>query len=621
MTSVATVDRATLSTTVPPPPPRSHLPSLDGLRGIAVLLVLAYHAFPSRLPGGFAGVDVFFVLSGFLITTLLLREKNQVGRVQLRRFWVRRVRRLVPAVVAMLAVVSGLTVLVGNDTGAGLRSQVVGALTWTSNWIQIHQGWSYSDQHLPPLLNHLWSLGIEEQFYLLWPLLVVAALAVLARRRTQQVTVALALVSVGLMAFWYQTGDPNRAYMGLDSHAFGLLLGAGLALSRVPHLLEPGPDGAGARSSTRRTVAGVLGLVVIGAFSALVAWNSDITFLGGLGLLNLAAVAVILAAATPGPVAVGLAWLPLRWIGERSYGLYLWHWPLIVFAVRLAHPDDAEVAAGVALVVALAVSAVSYRYLEVPMRRDGIRVTLRSWLAVLRGKDGRDAVVARLVATIACLYLVLAGAALWQAPAESEVETLLDAGEQVAVDSVDDLPSVPQPMTPPAPEPVQPGRLCQQVPVGTPVSAFGDSVTVAIAPALANRRPGSTAVAAVGWQYGDVASAIRQTAAAGQLQPTVLIATGTNGIIDAGDLNALLTNELAGRQVALVVPSVPGRSWSDQAVRTVNEAAATHDNVHMVDWNALALQHPEVTASDGVHPNGHGQTVFNDLIDQSLAAC
>ncbi|WP_229054267.1 acyltransferase family protein [Aeromicrobium sp. Leaf350] len=616
MTAVATVDRATIRTTAAV---RSHLPGLDGLRGVAVLLVLAYHAFPSRLPGGFAGVDVFFVLSGFLITTLLLREKNEHGRVQLGRFWVRRIRRLVPALLAMLVVVTGLTVLVGNDTGAGLRSQVLGALTWTSNWIQIHQGWSYTDSHLPPLLNHLWSLGIEEQFYLLWPLLVVGALAVMARRRTQQVTVALALVSVGLMTFWYQVGEPNRAYMGLDSHAFGLLLGAGLALSRVPHLLEPGLDGAGARSSRLRTAAGVVGLLVIGAFSVFVAWSSAVTFLGGLALLNLAAVAVILAATTPGPVAAGLGWLPLRWIGERSYGLYLWHWPLIVFAVRLAHPDDAEAAAGVALVVALLMAAASYRFVEVPMRRDGIRATFRGWFGVLRGEDGRDAVVARLVATMVSTYLVLAGAALSQAPSESEVETLLSAGEEVAVDSVDDLDTVPEPMVQPLP--AQPARLCQSVPPGTPLSAFGDSVTVAIAPVLAGRRPGTTAVAAVGWQYGDVATAIRQTAAAGQLQQTVLIATGTNGIIDPADLEALLTNELAGRQVALVVPSVPGRSWSEQAMQTVGAAAAAHDNVHLVDWNIVATQNAGLTASDGVHPNAQGQNVFNDLIDQSLAAC
>ncbi|RYI97974.1 MAG: acyltransferase, partial [Actinomycetales bacterium] len=335
-----------------------------------------YHALPERLPGGFVGVDVFFVLSGFLITALLLRERERAGTVRLRSFWVRRVRRLVPALVVMLTLVSAATLMVGRETGSGLRSQVVGALTWTSNWIQIHQGWSYSDQHLPPLLNHLWSLGIEEQFYVLWPLLLLAALVVLKRRVSLYAVAALALVSIALMAFWYRGGDPNRAYMGLDSHAFGLLLGAALALSTASHLLgstagEPTP----ANATRRRTVLGALGLAGILAFAVLVAWNSDANFLGGLGLASLASVAVIHAAANPGPVASVLGWAPLRWLGERSYGLYLWHWPLIVFAVRLAPPTDAEVAGCLAVAVAVVVSAISYRWVEVPMCRDGIGAT------------------------------------------------------------------------------------------------------------------------------------------------------------------------------------------------------------------------------------------------------
>ena len=599
-----------------PPPPRSHLPGLDGLRGVAVLLVVAYHALPERLPGGFVGVDVFFVLSGFLITALLLREKERSGSVRLGSFWVRRVRRLVPALVVMLTLVSAATLMVGHETGSGLRSQVVGALTWTSNWIQIHQGWSYSDQHLPPLLNHLWSLGIEEQFYLLWPLLLLAALVVLKRRVSLYAVAALALASIALMAFWYRTGDPNRAYMGLDSHAFGLLLGAALALSAAPHLIgsDAADETTGTVSARRRTLLAVLGLAVIMGFAAAVTWNSDANFLGGLGLASLASVAVIHAAANRGPVASVLGWAPLRWLGERSYGLYLWHWPLIVFAVRLAPPTDAELAASLAVAVAVLVSAMSYRWVEVPMCRDGIGATLRRWRSALQDRRARRP---RIVATATALAVVLAGAAMWQAPAESEVENMLRVGQDVVIDSADDIESRPEPV----PEPSASARACQPVAEGAPVTAFGDSVTVAVAPVLMGRRPGSVAVATVGWQYGDVAAALRQVAAAGQLQPTVVIATGTNGTIDAADLDSLVSHELAGRQVALVTPSVPGRSWSDQAVQAVHQVAAAHDNVRLVDWNGLAVQHPELTASDRVHPNAQGQNVFNDLLSQALVSC
>ncbi|MFT4187630.1 MAG: acyltransferase family protein [Aeromicrobium sp.] len=595
----------------PTPSTGSHVAALDGLRGVAVLLVVVYHALPERLPGGFAGVDVFFVLSGFLITTLLLRERDETGRIALRRFWVRRLRRLVPAMAVMVMVTMALTVVVGRDTAAGLRSQVVGAVTWTSNWIQIHEGWSYSDSFLPPLFNHLWSLGIEEQFYLLWPLVFVALIGPFGRRRFVWAALAVAAGSVALMAAWYQSVDPTRAYMGLDSHAFGLLLGAALALSGVPHALSERP--AGEEQARRLSFLGTAGLVVVVAFSLLVPWDSPRTFLGGLGLVNLATVGVILAAANPTPVASALSRAPLRWLGERSYGLYLWHWPLIVFAVRVADPEDVEVASCLAVVVALAAAALSYRFVETPMRGEGMRATLRRWGSVLRQSRRRRVVVARLAATFGCLTAVFAVAALLQAPGDSEIDRVLREGQSMTV-SVADLEKVEG-------QPEEKTRTCEEVAVNAPLSAFGDSVTIAITPVLVERRPGTTSVAEVGWQYTDVAAALRQANAAGQLQPAVLIATGTNGVIDAADLEALVSKDLAGRQVGLVAPYVPGRSWTDQSLSAVYAVAEKYDHVHLVDWNALAASRPDLTISDRVHPTAVGHAVFADLIGTALATC
>lgn len=614
MTAVDTLVRAPVAAAQTVEARRAHLPGLDGLRGVAVLLVVAYHALPERLPGGFVGVDVFFVLSGFLITALLLRERDESGRVHLGRFWVRRIRRLVPALLVMVVVASAATLVVGRDTGAGLRGQVVAATTWVSNWWQIRQGWSYSDGHLPPLFNHLWSLGIEEQFYLLWPLVLLAALVVVGRRGALRLAAGLAVVSVVLMGLWYWSGDPTRAYMGLDSHAFGLLLGACLALGRFPQELTGSP--VPPRSVARLTLLGALGLVVIGAFSATVAWRSDVTFLGGLGVANLAAAGVVLAVASRTPVASALGWAPLRWLGERSYGLYLWHWPMIVVAVRLAPAQHRETAACLAVLLALGVATLSYRHLERPMCRDGIGATVRTWMAAVTAPRGRRITRARSIGTVALATALVAGVALWRAPVESEVELALSAGEAVVIDSVADL------EPPPAEQPpaVTAGG-CSPVAPDAPVSAFGDSVTVAVAPVLTARRPGTAAIATVGWQYGDVSTAVRQVAAAGQLQPTVLIATGTNGVVDAADLDALVTHELAGVQVGLVVPSVPGRPWADQAVQAVHGVAGAHGHVRLVDWNGLALQHPELMTADRVHPNSEGQGVLVDLVDQTLAQC
>ncbi|WP_166376004.1 acyltransferase family protein [Aeromicrobium phragmitis] len=602
----------------------ARLASLDGLRAVAVLLVIGYHAAPQWLPGGFVGVDVFFVLSGFLITALLLRELQRDGRVGLRAFWIRRLRRLAPALVSMVGVIAALTLVVGHETAAGLRRQAFGALTWTSNWVQIHEGWSYADEGLPPVLNHLWSLAIEEQFYLAWPLVFVVLMTLGGRRATRVASVVLVAVSAALFAIWYLTADPTRAYLGLDSHAFGLLLGAALALGRSPHLLRDEAT-TPARGSARLSAWGACGLVALGLYAAFVAWDSPVTYVGGLVAANVAAAAVVLAAANPTGLARALAVAPLRWLGERSYGLYLWHWPLIVIATRLTPAEHVQLAAWGAVLAAVLAAAASYRFLELPMRRDGIGRTFRRWTESL-GTKGYRPRRSRAIATAACVTVLTALFAVWTAPEESRIASTLREGQRAVSASMENLdeaevpaPPEPQPETEAKPAPETPG--CEPVPPGEPVSAFGDSVTVAVAPQLMHRRPESAAVATVGWQYQDVARAIRDANAAGHVRRGVLIATGTNGAIDHADLDALVSRDLAGRQVTLVAPYVPGRSWSDQALATVRAVAEAHPHVHLADWNALAIARPDLTGADRVHPTGAGQGAFLDTVDHAFATC
>lgn len=592
----------------------SRLAALDGLRALAVLLVIGYHAAPEWVPGGYVGVDVFFVLSGFLITALLLSELRRDGRVRLRRFWVRRLRRLAPALVVMVAATSALTLAVGHETAAGLRSQMLGALTWTSNWVQIHEGWSYADEGIPPLLNHLWSLAIEEQFYIAWPLLFVVLMTLTGRRATRLTTLALAVASAALLAVWYLLSSPTRAYLGLDSHAFGLLLGAFIALGATPHLLTE-EKVASKQQRLRFGVAGAAGLLALLVFAAVADWADSATYLGGLVVANVAAAAAVIAAANPTGPAKMLSWAPLRWLGERSYGLYLWHWPLVVIASRLSPPEYVTAAAWAGAALAVPLAAGSYHYVELPMRRDGIGPTLRRWTESLGGEGYRPR-RSRVIATFACLTVVTALVAVWNAPNETQVASTLRDGQRAVSASLANLDKIDE-----SPPPPEPPFSCKPVRGGEPVSAFGDSVTVAIAPQLVERRPSSTAVATVGWQYGDVARAVREASAAGQLRPGVLIATGTNGEVDQGDLGALVTRELSQHQVTLVAPSVPGRGWSDQALAAVRAVADAHPHVHLADWNALAAQHPELTAADRVHPTGTGQGAFLDTVDQAFATC
>ena len=212
----------------------ARLRGLDGLRAIAVTTVIAFHFVPGLLPGGYIGVDVFFVISGFLITTLLLRERAETGRIILRKFWLRRARRLLPALALVVLASSTAALVIGGDVLVRIGTQVLGAATFSYNWIGIASNASYFDDTTPELFRNLWSLAVEEQFYLVWPVAIL--LLVLVRRRGIQLAIvaALALGSIAAMVALLSAGaPPTRLYYGTDTHSFGLAIGAGLALLMI----------------------------------------------------------------------------------------------------------------------------------------------------------------------------------------------------------------------------------------------------------------------------------------------------------------------------------------------------------------------------------------------------
>ena len=603
-------------------PRRVTAPGLDGVRALAVLLVVAYHVAPSAMPGGYVGVDVFFVLSGFLITAVLLEDASHQMRFDLPAFWTRRARRLVPAATLMIVVVAALTLVVGRDTDAGLRGQVLGGLTWTANWVQVANGWSYAEQGEPPVLNHLWSLGIEEQFYLLWPLLLALGVLVLARRRLARAVLVLALGSAVLMGFLYDPADPTRSYVGTDTHVFGLLIGAALALTRVPHLLRDGGTEPTATRRTLVTVLGAAGLVGVAVYAITVPWSSAFAYRGGLLVASLAALALVLAAANPTPLATLLAVRPLRWLGSRSYGVYLWHWPLIVFATRIAAPERAVLAGTVAVLVAVAAAELSFRYVETPMRQDGIAVTIQRWLLpVRRLVDGRRGPHRRWVVAVGTASVVVAGAALavGTAPDRSALQASLLSGQKILRHAADPVAERAEDAAASASK--TPRASCRTAGTKVRVSAFGDSVLVAAAPALIEAMPRLDATARVGWQYRDVARAVRRAADRRELGAVVVIGTGTNGAIDRRDLDRLVRRQLADRRVLLVSPYVPGRSWQRSASSAVRRVAADHDHVTLVDWRRAVSRASGVLATDRVHPNAKGARLYTRTLRSALGGC
>ena len=308
------------------------MPALDGLRALAVMAVIVYHADAAWLPGGYLGVEVFFAISGYLITALLITEFDRTDRIDFVDFWKRRAKRLLPALGVLLIGVALLAMFTARDALGSLWGQSVAASTYVMNWSLIATEQSYFESFgRPPLLQHLWSLAIEEQFYLLMPTLFLAGRRLLGRRITLGVVLAGIVASVALMWTGFDpTVDPSRLYYGTDTRAAGILVGVAMAMVWRPWVAG-GPLTERLRASAWPDIAGVVGLLVIGhQLWTLGAYDARL-YRGGFLLIAIATVAVVAAVANPGSlVAVPLSAKPLRWIGQRSYGLYLWHWPVFM---------------------------------------------------------------------------------------------------------------------------------------------------------------------------------------------------------------------------------------------------------------------------------------------------
>lgn len=363
----------------PAEPGGAYLPGLDGVRAIAVAAVLAFHLNPDVLPGGLLGVGVFFTLSGFLITAVLLRawEKAERKNADLKNFYLRRARRLLPAVVLVLLVVVIVLVISSPMVGRPITEllaqlgQALAALFYVANWYTIGTGQSYFERFQVGPMDHLWSLSVEEQFYLVWPLLLLGMLWLL-RGKTMVVaitTAVLAVVSFVFMWVMFTPGfDQTRLYEGTDTRAGGLLVGAAVALAwhgrergRLHWTDRAGLDGAA-----------LAGLVVMGLLFVFTDQFSPFLYQGGILLLSLATVVVVFVAAHPHTWTsrvLGVA--PLRWIGERSYGIYLWHLPLFVFAPEVFIPDQPWVRPVVLTGATVLLAALSWTFLEDPIRRHG----------------------------------------------------------------------------------------------------------------------------------------------------------------------------------------------------------------------------------------------------------
>jgi peptidoglycan/LPS O-acetylase OafA/YrhL len=634
-----------------------YLAGLDGIRAVAVAGVLAYHGGAAAYRGGFLGVEVFFVLSGYLITALLLGEWDRNERIALGPFWIRRARRLLPALFAFLAGTTLLAALVASDALAKIREGFLSAVFYVANWGTIARGESYGDAFdRPSFLAHLWSLAVEEQFYLLWPLLLAAGLRYLGRRWTLRAVVAGWALSTAWM-WWLANGladfaDPSRIYLGTDTRAAGLLMGAAVAFLWRPWTAV----GAEPRWRSLRNrmdllgLAGVLGILFLfrtAEFSATptpgqVAW----LYPWGFVATGVATLAVVVAVTTPGSRAGRvLGNRAFRAVGVRSYAIYLWHFP--VFAVTRPRVD-VTIEGFTLWVVRLGSTAVltelSYRLVERPVREK----RFLAGLAALRTAPPRRLAAQAAGALVGVLLVVgglqaiaidhdetvdavaapatsssvpaPGGSASTSAPTETGGTTTPTAGGSSSTGSTEATASTLQPgvseVEVPATSVAEALSVTPTYPPG--VTFIGDSVLLGASPELQARMPTAVVDAHQGRQWWEAAADLRTMAAEGRLTSHVVLHLGNNGTLTDELFDEVMAALAGVERVSVLTVRVP-REWEGTVNDAIWRADARYPNVDVIDWRSLSDGHPEYFGSDGVHVGSTGRVAYADFVLAAVA--
>ncbi|MFM8961567.1 MAG: acyltransferase family protein [Actinomycetota bacterium] len=576
-----------------------YIQSVDGLRAVAVIAVLLYHLGIDWIPGGFLGVDLFFVISGYVITGLILDSIERSGGLDLRAFYLSRIRRLVPALIAMVVFTTIYIGVYAPETVRRFLNDLPNVFTGTMNWALVNRQQDYFEAiGRPPLLQHTWSLAVEAQFYLIWPLVLLFVLRYFGKKNISFVALAIALAS-GFALFIYSVqidireSAVSHVYFGTDTHSIGLFLGAALAVSWKPQNLT---KEISKRAQDFVDLIGVFGF--LGLLSAFLFINESdptlyrvafpLTAIFGCATL----ISVIHPASRFAPI---LSTKPALWIGERSYGIYLWHW--IVFqltrpSLDLVGDDWALYSLRVLIVFALA--DISYRYIETPVRRGSFELWLRGMKYRTRAVRFRQKFSALLAIALTLFATTLVSInAIERADQIAAQEQR--AREEAATSTDNDVVT----------DSATPGLW-----------VTGDSVILGIRNVLASFERIELINARVGRQITELIEVARtdQKFVAGS---TVILNLGNNNRLVEKEVVELLEIVKNQPQIVIVNTAVP-RSWRDDNNAIIVRVASRYPNARLVDWNLLSANHPEYFASDGVHLNPPGVNAYVSAILEKL---
>ncbi len=604
----------------------TYLPGLDGIRAIAVVAVMLYHADVAWMPGGFLGVDMFFVLSGFLITSIVLTELEKTGRLSFKRFYIHRARRLLPALFLVLALTAVLAAFLATDAAAAVRRDILAALTYSTNWVYVVADQSYFEATgRPPLLQHLWSLAVEEQFYLIWPAVVLLAWRGGGRSRVREWALIGALISTGLlvvmslMGGYPQPNDGSRVYFGTDSHAMGLLIGAALATVWLPGRLKAGLA-PGAKTILNAAGFGALGLTLLVMMNS--HSNASWLYWGGFTVFAVLVAVVIAAASHPASVlGRALGTQPLRYIGQRSYGLYLFHWPVfLVLRPELDIPLEGIANLVLRFAVTFGLAELSYRYVEMPIRHGALA---RAWRGARSLPAAERGPALKKAAIIGAATVVVAGTVTFRLVSIEE-ETPDYLGGLTELSALDETQQQGQSggTQDAAGEPTLAGTVTapeDTVVVKKGILAVGESVMLGAQGGLRQGFRKIAIDAAVGRQAADIVGRLKQLRDAGALRETVVLHTGSNGYVEKSQLRQMLDILSDVDRVVVVNVDVP-RQWQEPNNELIEEMVLQTPDTVLADWHGRAATLSGLHVKDGIHLTERGVREYTDVIDEALGA-
>lgn len=624
-------------------PTRRYILGFDGIRALAVIAVILYHFLPNTFSGGYLGVSIFFVVSGYLITDLLRQEFNKKNTIDIKAFYLRRLKRLYPALAFMLIVTLAFITLFDRGALLNIRTAVLTNLLYVYNLWAINHGQSYFQQFTAPSpVTHLWSLSVEGQFYFVWPLLVLLLGKLKVRRRYVTIGLSLAaLVSAIMLAITFDPNSINRAYYGTDTRLFAILLGAMLAYiwpsTQLTTMMAPQNQ----RVLNYISWGSLLGLTI--GFATLNG-QSPITYYGGMLLFTIMAMLLVATIAAPGTWLVKVFdWSVFRWIGTRSYGIYLYQYPVLVFfdQLKLKYSNQDWLFLIIELLLIGLISEASYRWLEQPLRHVTFADTKAFFnrIGTLNYRSIIQLAVTLFLVTIASFGLAAPEAAsTYQPPLERELASREQkteaanakilaeqkAAQKAQADAKNNQKKASSASTSSLSSADNQLATTYQftdhqlsVLKQTPVTAIGDSMLVNIGPTLQQFMP-VVANGKVGRQPSTAPDLISTIKTAGQLSDNVLIMLGTNGTVKPQALADVMKLVGPNRQVFWVNNYVQDRSWIPGNEQLYIQAGKMYPNFHLIDWHQEVRNHTDWLGPDDIHPNNIGDKYLAHLIGSTI---